>query len=150
MLNIQKNTNLQITSLYYNFCKSFCCECLCCFMLFTIGLTCPQYIHLSFSNYIINYYFCWGKFSVLCKNKKSELSFWKDIGEGILAFSFIIVFIIFFKGLKIYFRNLTLHLVKRNITDYYRIGKCRRKSQPSLIFLVATSNLLTIEKPLKC
>lgn len=36
------------------------------------------------------------------------------------------------------------------ITDYYWIGKCRRKSQPRLIFLVATSNLLTIEKPLKC
>lgn len=84
------------------------------------------------------------------KNNKSELWLLQRHRRGILAFFFVIVFIIFLKGLKIYFRDLTLHLVKCIITDYYWIGKCRRKSQPSLIFLVATSNLLTIEKPLKC
>lgn len=87
---------------------------------------------------------------MLFKNNKSELRLLQRHWRGILAFFFVIVFIIFLKGLKIYFRDLTLHLVKCIITDYYWIGKCRRKSQPSLIFLVATSNLLTIEKPLKC
>lgn len=78
---------------------------------------------------------------MLFKNNKSELSLLQRHWRDILAFFFIIVFIIFFKELKIYFGDLTLHLVKCTITDYYWVGKCRRKSQPSLIFLVATSNL---------
>lgn len=88
-------------------------------------------------------------FSEHCKNIKSELSLWKETREDTGIFLYYCIFF-FFIGLKIYFRDLTLHLVKRNMTDYYRTAMCRRKSQPSLIFSVATSNLLTIEKPLKC
>lgn len=115
---------------------------------YTIWLTCAEYIQLS--SYIINYCFRWGEFSLsTAKISNQNYHFGKKL-ERILAFSFIIVFFFFFIGLKIYFRDLTLHLVKRNMTDYYRTAMCRRKSQPSLIFSVATSNLLTIEKPLKC
>lgn len=117
----------------------------CCY---TTGLSWVECIHLSFSNCTSNYYFCWGKLSVLCKHNKSELPLWKAIGKGILSLAFLFIF--FFRGLKIYFRGLTLHLVKCNITDYYRIEKPTRKSQPSLIFLVATSDLLKVERPLKC
>jgi len=71
-----------------------------------------EYIHLSFSNNVINYYFCWGKFSELCKNTKSELSLCKEIGEGILAFSFIIVFTIFFQRVEDLFQKPDITLSK--------------------------------------
>lgn len=57
---------------------------------YIIGLSSAEHIHLSFSNYASNYYFC-GE-DVLCSAKITDQNYHFAKTKGTLAFSFIIVF----------------------------------------------------------